>query len=195
MLLESSLQLFKCLLNTKNSVVFCESCTAGLAAASLGRFPGASKALTGAIVVYQTATKHDWLQLDNAILEAPDIGPVSEPVTRLLAEQVLRRSSTSTIAAAITGHLGPSSSIADYDSVRLGIQSSSQASDNDGTVFVAIATKKKTLCRQFQLRSPSPASHEDHEARYKRQQEATVLLFQTLLQFLTDNDPQAFDLR
>lgn len=184
MLLEISHQLFESLLSSKNSVVFCESCTAGLAAASLGRFPGASKVLTGSMVVYQTTTKHDWLQLDNAVLDSPEIGPVSDQVTRLLAEQVLKKSSSATIAAAITGHLGPSESIAAYDSSRT--SGTKQQQNQDGTIFVAVSTREETVCKEFQLQSPTPASTQDHQARFQRQSEATELLFRSLLQFIDD---------
>ena len=183
MLLEISSQLFESLLNSKNSVVFCESCTAGLAAATLGRFPGASKVLTGSMVVYQTTTKHDWLQLDNAILDSPEIGPVSDQVTRLLSQHVLQRSSTATLAAAITGHLGPSESIAAYDSARLA-SLPEQSSNQDGAVFVAITAREETICHKFQLQSPTPVSTLDHQARHQRQLEATEILFRCLLQYI-----------
>lgn len=183
MLVEISQRLFESLSNSKNAVVFCESCTAGLAAAALGRFPGASKVLTGSLVVYQTATKHDWLQLDNAILNSAEIGPVSELVTGQLAQQALRRSSTATLAAAITGHLGPSLSIAQYDSDRR--QPAAATADNqDGTIFIAVANSAKSICQKFQLQSPSPTSTQDHEARYRRQVEATEILFRGLLKFI-----------
>ncbi len=187
MLISLSEKLFQELALRNQSIVFCESCTAGMAAATLGRFPGVSKVLAGSLVVYQTETKHDWLQLSKVELDDPNIGPVSEIVTRQLAAQTLAMTSSADLAAAVTGHLGPPASIAEYDAVRLSGSSSAtnQSLNGDGTVFVAIAAwKRETTCQRFMLQSPTPTSTQDHAARYERQVEATLLVYRSVLQWL-----------
>ena len=86
-------------------IVFAESCTAGLIAATLGRIPGASSVLAGSAVVYQLETKHAWLGVDREALI--DTGAVSKTVSEQMARGVLSHTPHSRIAASITGHLGP----------------------------------------------------------------------------------------
>jgi PncC family amidohydrolase len=88
-------------------LVFAESCTAGLASATLAETPGVSTYHCGSAVTYQNATKHDWLGVPWELLEPPGPGAVSEPVARAMALGVLQRTSHADVAAAITGHLGP----------------------------------------------------------------------------------------
>ncbi len=160
MLIDLAQKVIAALRKSGDSIVFCESCTAGLAASTLGRFPGVSSVLTGSLVVYQTATKHDWLGLELAILNAPDIGPVSETVTRELAKQALIHSPTASIAAAVTGHLGPSSSIAEYDAARLKGVAGGESIDGDGTVYISVFKRGDLsgTCARYLLRSPTPKS-------------------------------------
>ena len=61
-------------------VVFAESCTAGLIAATLARVPGISNHLCGSAVVYRNETKTAWLSVSADDLADETIGPVSEPV-------------------------------------------------------------------------------------------------------------------
>jgi PncC family amidohydrolase len=101
-------------------VVFAESCTGGLVSAALTQVPGISAHHCGGVVVYRDATKVAFLGVPPRLLERP--GPVSEEVTRLLAEHVLERTPEADIALGITGHLGPQA--------QAGL---------DGRVFVAVA--------------------------------------------------------
>lgn len=93
------------LLRYRQKIVFAESCTAGLISASLGRIAGVSEALAGSAVVYQLQTKSAWLGVSDAALETP--GPVSQIVSQQMARGVLQKTPHATIAASITGHLGP----------------------------------------------------------------------------------------
>lgn len=88
-------------------LVLAESCTAGLISAALAHWPGISNWLCGSAAVYQSRTKHQWLGIDEAILEDPQHGPVSLAVTEKLAQAALEHTPQATIAAAVTGHLGP----------------------------------------------------------------------------------------
>ncbi len=144
-------------------LVLAESCTAGLVAAELGQIPGISEFLCGSMVVYRTPTKTAWLGISTVLLENPEIGPVSAQVTTALAEAVLARTPEATVAAAITGHLGPGSPAA-----------------LDGKVFCAIARRSdadfSTKWRGYQLALPAPIDDEDLPRRSARQKEAVRLL-------------------
>lgn len=89
----------------KHTLVLAESCTAGLIAASLSRISGASGWLAGSAVVYQLQTKESWLSMDPQMLV--DSGAVSREVSEAMADRVLQQTPQATIAASVTGHLGP----------------------------------------------------------------------------------------
>ena len=104
-------------------VVFAESCTAGLAAATLAIVPGISNFLCGSAVTYHERTKQDWLGVS-----ADDLAQftaVSEPVARQMAAGVLANTIEADYSAAITGHLGPDA-----------------PAEQDGLVYIALASRK-----------------------------------------------------
>jgi len=114
------------------------------------------------MVVYRTPTKTAWLGISHELLENLEIGPVSAQVTTALAEAILAKTPEATIAAAITGHLGPCS-----------------PSGLDGHVFCAFVRRDanlKSKCQAYQLTSPPPADNEDLSHRSARQKEAVGLL-------------------
>lgn len=94
-----------CLSQRQVRIVLAESCTAGLAAATLAQTPGISRWLCGSAVVYREQTKIDWLDVSAADLEQHTA--VSEPVARAMAAGVLSRTAEAAWSAAVTGHLGP----------------------------------------------------------------------------------------
>jgi PncC family amidohydrolase len=102
---DTASQLHDLLREHRQQIVFAESCTAGLISASLGRLPGISGLLAGAAVVYQMETKAEWLGVDPEVLVDP--GPVSQIVSEQMARGVLQKTTQATIAASVTGHLGP----------------------------------------------------------------------------------------
>jgi PncC family amidohydrolase len=148
---------------TGNRLVLVESCTAGLVSAELGQIPGISEHFCGSMVVYRTASKHAWLDIEEELLEDSTIGPVSAEVTGRLAMAILRKTPEATISAGITGHLGPNA-----------------PGEMDGRVYCAVlkreATNGKPVIIRHQLRSPSPIDMEDVVGRKLRQQEAAKLL-------------------
>ena len=87
------------------TVVFAESCTGGLVAASLAQVPGISDFLCGSAVTYRNQTKHGWLEVPAEHLADP--GPVSELVAREMALGVLRQTPEANVGVSVTGHLGP----------------------------------------------------------------------------------------
>lgn len=104
-LLTAARRVARLLAQTNHKIVFAESCTAGLVAASLSRIPGISAWHCGGMVTYRNETKAAWLGIDPKLLKRP--GPVSEVVAQQMAEGVLIRTPEATIAASVTGHLGP----------------------------------------------------------------------------------------
>ena len=129
-------------------LVLAESCTGGLAAALLAQIPGVSDRFCGSAVTYRELTKVQWLEIDRETLDR--YTAVSREVTRQMALSVLRRTSEASLAAAVTGHLGPDA-----------------PSDRDGVVFVTIAFRDrgKLGCKTVRLQLES-------SERRSRQREA-----------------------
>lgn len=141
-------------------VVFAESCTAGLVAATLARRPGISEHLCGSAVTYRQATKSNWLGVSAATLERHTA--VSEAVTAEMAWGVLANTPEADVAAAVTGHLGPGA-----------------PPEQDGLIFVGLA-----------VRDPSPAGIRGLSVcayrllattRLARQQEAVACVLRRLV--------------
>jgi len=103
-------------------IVFAESCTAGLIAATLAETPGISEWLCGSSVVYQIETKAEWLGISRESLKRP--GPVSLVVAEAMAVGVLERTPHADVSASITGHLGPDAPVR-----------------QDGLIYAAIAMR------------------------------------------------------
>jgi nicotinamide-nucleotide amidase len=101
--------LARALVKTRAQLVLAESCTGGMVAAALTRVPGISKHLCGSSVVYQTETKSQWLKIPRRDIRR--FGTESLEMTQLLASAVLERTSQATVAAAVTGDLGPQGNV------------------------------------------------------------------------------------
>jgi nicotinamide-nucleotide amidase len=171
-----SVKLYALLQQFDQRLVLAESCTAGLVAAELGRIPGISNHFCGSLVVYRNDAKVRWLGIDPAVLEDPEIGPVSPRVTESLAVSALRTTPEATLAGAITGHLGPGA-----------------PESLDGIVYCAIATRAERIpgvCTRLRLETPRPKDQNDFEGRARRQAEAAKHMIMTLQKFL-DREPQA----
>ncbi|MDZ4852523.1 MAG: CinA family protein [Pirellulaceae bacterium] len=146
------------LVQNQQRLVLVESCTAGLVSALLGKIPGISDVLCGSMVVYRNDSKHRWLGIDRQVLEDSDIGPVSQRVTEELARAALDRTPEATVAAAVTGHLGPNA-----------------PAGLDGRVFTCVIRREAIESIQsttHQLTSDPPKDSEDWKARQLRQTEA-----------------------
>ena len=85
-------------------IVTAESCTGGLVAAAICAIPGASDVFERGFVVYNNRAKQELLGVPGEIIA--DLGAVSEPVARMMAEGALDNSHAH-IAVAITGVAGP----------------------------------------------------------------------------------------
>lgn len=86
------------------SCAFAESCTAGLASATLASVPGASVVLKGGLVIYQNDMKEGLLAVPHEILHRE--GPVSEATALAMARACEARTGAD-LNLAITGLAGP----------------------------------------------------------------------------------------
>ena len=153
----------------KQRLVLVESCTGGWLAASMATLPGISQWWCGSLVVYRCGSKHQWLDISQAVLDDPDIGPVSELVTLQLARQALVHTIEADISVAVTGDLGP------------GVPP-----EKDGRVFCAMANRndQQTFRAQTRLLQPAPRDAADLTARAVRLEEASQWVFDSTLQWL-----------
>ena len=113
-------------------IVFAESCTAGLAAATLAQVPGVSAHLCGSVVTYRPTTKHVWLDVSEDDLQ--QYTAESEPVARQMALGVLRNTPEADLAVSITGHLGPGAPPAADGIVYIGVAWRRDAHSYSGSV-------------------------------------------------------------
>lgn len=88
----------------KLRIATAESCTGGLISACLTEIPGSSDVLDRAFVVYSNRAKEDLLNVPGDLMA--DMGSVSEPVARAMAEGAVENSNAH-LAVAVTGVAGP----------------------------------------------------------------------------------------
>ena len=150
-------------------IVLAESCTGGLASALLTRIPGVSEFHCGSAVVYQIATKAEWLGVPKPLLKDP--GPVSREVASKMAEGVLAVTPHADIAGAITGHLGPGA-----------------PPKQDGLVYVAFARRgpsrkmqKISVTRYELAKEPGDDIKNAQRKRLRRQRSAAAHLLARIL--------------
>lgn len=149
-------QLVDLLKQQDERLVLAESCTAGLASAEISMVAGVSDSLCGSAVTYRCATKTKWLGVDAQLIEKETA--VCPQVAHQMAKGVLQITPEATIAASITGHLGPDA-----------------PDELDGVVFIGIARKQQD---DIQVHV---AQHQLQElGRTARQIEAVGLIVQEL---------------
>ena len=85
-------------------IVTAESCTGGLVAAAICNVSGASDVFERGFVTYTNRAKQELLGVPGELIA--DLGAVSEPVARMMAEGALEASNAH-ISVAITGIAGP----------------------------------------------------------------------------------------
>ncbi|CAN7230237.1 CinA family protein [Phenylobacterium sp. LjRoot225] len=85
-------------------IVTAESCTGGLVAAAICAVPGASEVFERGFITYSNRAKQELLGVPGDLIA--DMGAVSEPVARMMAEGALEASNAH-ISVAITGVAGP----------------------------------------------------------------------------------------
>jgi len=152
-------------------LVLAESCTGGLVSAVLAGLPGISENFCGSAVVYQVETKHSWLEISDNVLWDP--GPVSELVARQMAQQVLLKTPRATLAASVTGHLGPKAP-ANLDGLvytATAKRSTTQPTHQDSNYEMHV---RKHQLQAEQLQQAAPAE------RIARQREAASIVLQEI---------------
>ncbi|ACG78146.1 competence/damage-inducible protein CinA [Phenylobacterium zucineum HLK1] len=85
-------------------IVTAESCTGGLVAGAICSIAGASDVFERGFVTYSNRAKQELLGVPGDLIA--DLGAVSEPVARMMAEGALEASNAH-LAVAITGVAGP----------------------------------------------------------------------------------------
>jgi nicotinamide-nucleotide amidase len=89
---------------SKLRIATAESCTGGLIAGLLTEIPGSSDVIDRGFVVYTNRAKSDLLGVPGDLIA--DMGAVSEPVARAMAEGAVENSNAH-VAIAVTGIAGP----------------------------------------------------------------------------------------
>jgi nicotinamide-nucleotide amidase len=85
-------------------IVTAESCTGGLVAGAICSISGASDVLDRGFICYSNRAKQELLGIPGDLIA--DLGAVSEPVARMMAEGALENSNAH-VSVAITGVAGP----------------------------------------------------------------------------------------
>ncbi len=86
-------------------VVFSESCTGGLVAATLAQVSGISNCLCGSAVTYRPATKGSWLGISQGTMDRHTCE--SQAVSEAMVTAVLAKTAEANWAAAVVGHFEP----------------------------------------------------------------------------------------
>lgn len=146
----------------EQKLVLAESCTGGLVCGALTRVPGISQYLCGGMVTYRNETKAQYLGISEKVLKNP--GPVSETVARQMAEKVLERTPEATVAASVTGHLGPQAPLV-----------------LDGVVYLAVARRGSGAKPRVTVRRHVCTTSDQ---RLPRQREAVAAVLGLLVELL-----------
>lgn len=115
----------------KQTLALAESCTGGYISSMFTGITGASEIFKGAIIPYTNKAKHDLLEVDNALFDT--VGAVSKECVEQLAQNALKKFG-SDFALSVSGIAGPTGGTADKPV---------------GTVWIAVASKEKTLAFKF----------------------------------------------
>lgn len=148
------------LLGSQQKLVFAESCTSGLLAATISQNPGISAHFCGSFVTYRESLKIDALGVDPNTLEQHTA--VSEQTSGEMLAGAFDRCSESSIGIAITGHLGPNA-----------------PGNLDGLVFIAggFADGSRSVQKRVELQAQN---------RQQRQYEAAIAAFMQLQSLLSE---------
>ena len=147
--------------NTSSKLVLAESCTSGMVAARLGSVPGISDVFCGSLVTYRESAKAKWLGVPETLIR--DYSAECQPVSEALMVHSLQRTDEATIAAAVTGHLGPNA-----------------PPEKDGKIFIAVGVRENDIIRPVVAVTQQLKTTE----RYSRQLEAANVVLYSLVNVL-----------
>jgi nicotinamide-nucleotide amidase len=143
----------------KATLAIAESVTGGGISQRITSVPGASETYIGGVVTYAMQTKTSELGVDSALLQDPNIGPVSAEVARAMAEGV-RAKFGADYGLAVTGNAGPTSDFGDRPV---------------GLVYISVATPTSVETEEFKFRGIR------EDIRFRAGQFALTLLRKALL--------------
>jgi nicotinamide-nucleotide amidase len=172
-LIAAALETARLLTTLELKLVLAESCTGGMAAAALSGVPGASNWFCGSVVVYRTATKRAWLQVDPPSFEAAERDSVGPQTSSALAKSAGIVTPEADVAAAISGHLGPNAS-AELDGQAF-IRITATRPGLEGAEPVGVSTSYTSQIRP---------SNELLKFRGERQEEAAAVFLEEIAAFL-----------
>ena len=153
MLKKITQQIHTRLINQKKTISVAESCTGGELSSLLTSLPGSSVYFILGVVTYSNKSKEMILNIPAKKIARH--GAVSRQIAILMAKNI-RKKTHSDFGISITGIAGPKGA-----TITMPI----------GTIFIALASKNKTLCKAFLL----PGKRED--IRKKSTKEALRLLY------------------
>jgi len=119
------------LIKNKKSIAVAESCTAGFLSSLLTQIPGSSQYFILGVIAYSNKAKENILKIPAHIIAKK--GAVSKNVAKLLAKSVRLMAKTD-FGIGVTGIAGPGGGSKEKPV---------------GTVFIAIDTKNKKICKKF----------------------------------------------
>lgn len=128
------LELHRKLIKNQRSVAVAESCTGGLLSKLLTDHSGSSKYFILGVVCYSNKSKQFILKIPPALIRKN--GAVSKPVAINLAKNIRKLAKTE-FGIGVTGIAGPTGGT---------------SAKPVGTVFIAIASKNKTICKKFRFK-------------------------------------------
>lgn len=135
-------------------LVLAESCTGGLLASIFTETPGTSNHFCGSHVVYRVDSKRRWLGVQAKTLKN---SPVSACTAEEMVRGALRKTPEATIAASVTGFLGPTGECV-------------------GKVFIAVMKRRGLQAKSFEidLELPKPKRFTGVQARLARRDLAAI---------------------
>lgn len=119
------------LITRKQTLAVAESCTGGILSHRLTNIPGSSRFFKAGIIAYSNESKTKLLRVPAAVIRRH--GAVS-PKTATAMAQSARKLFSTTFGIGITGIAGPTGAT---------------AGKPVGLVYIAVAAKSKTLCKQY----------------------------------------------
>ena len=142
------------LLKNQKTLSVAESCTGGLLSKLLTDISGSSKYFILGVVAYSNQAKINILKIPAELIAKQ--GVVSQEVVQKMAESVRKLSKTD-FGISITGIAGPTGGTTQKPVVRLcSPQALSKAEVPVGTVFIAINSKNKKICKKFHFTGNRP---------------------------------------
>jgi len=127
-------QIHTLLIKNKQTIAIAESCTGGLLSNLLTKLSGSSQYFMLGVVTYSNNAKKKVLKVPSSLIATR--GAVSKEVTSSMAGRI-RKVANTDIGIGITGIAGPSKG---------------SPQKPVGTVFIALDSKKKKICKKFHFK-------------------------------------------